>query len=240
MRGNGTKMTKDYKYIFLLLTFVFSGCLFTYATDEDPVNTFQITAVYNASSDSNSTVQQRHTDAIAEANDNILHPHDMNITSNSSVTSYGQTITNWDSLSQQQQIDIVNDIGVNWSEKNVPILYVDGFNNSDQNGLFMSVGNSNNPGKKLIIMKSNIPRDFFSSSDAETHGKYIIHEYGHNARLNHTGEINLMSDTSNSSDVTNSLSTDIAETDSTGNGYTLSQSSHRNQISQLQGWDGWP
>ena len=111
-------------------------------------------------------------------------------------------------------------------------MCVEEYNDDGNYGALVLTGTSSNPGKKLIVVQaSDIPT-------LALLGRIIMHEYGHNARLNHTDEVNLMNGI-DADDVSNDLSTDIEEIDGGGD-YTLSQSSNRNQVDQLKNWDGWP
>lgn len=123
----------------------------------------------------------------------------------------------------------MNTYGVDWDEKNVPVLYVDGVG-----GLYAELERTTS--KKLIIMENEYtPRQGIDDSEEDFHGKLFAHEWGHNCMLNHTDENNNIME---SPPKGWNVSTDIAEI-SSGSEYTGCQENHRDQVDQFKTFNGW-
>lgn len=83
--------------------------------------------------------------------------------------------------------------------------------------------------KKLIILTPD--------TDVDELGNTQTHEYGHNCRLNHVSEDNLMADENHATN--DEISTSIDEVDE-GSLYTLPATDDVNQVYEFQHFDGWP
>jgi hypothetical protein len=200
-------------------------------------NTFGASVGTNCSGVSNTVIKQRHDDAVEYLNNNYLHDIDIHLTAPSTITS-ATYIANWDILSTTDKNFYVDTYGGDWSLKNTPVLYVDAVSSTNVIARCWFHGYVNGAGKRLIIFKKEYGRSMFDDPVPDQHAKIIWHEYGHAARLNHTGDgDNVMGISAGG--LYNSFSSDIAETDR-GSLYHLPVSDHRDQICQFQNWDGYP